>query len=153
MELSLHSWSDMEHHFKELRVRANDTAWAMVPKEKRHNTRFDDHKHGWVRGSRVTEPRSDEVRRVADAGEHLRFVPYGRVAIPPGQPTPHALVVTSLVVRRQFYHNFPSRYLLPMMRLLPNLVHFKYEPVHNNNRSEWEDLKSHMLIELGYGGR
>jgi hypothetical protein len=123
----------------------------MVPKEKRYETRFDDYKHGWVRGSRIRGPSHDELRRIGDSADDLAFDPYGFLAISPKHPKPYVFVVTSLVIRRQFYHGFPSRYLLPIMGMLPNLRSLTYEPVHSTrNRSRESDNMN--LLDFAISG-
>ncbi|KAK4239862.1 hypothetical protein C8A03DRAFT_13793, partial [Achaetomium macrosporum] len=142
LELSVHSPSDSRHYCKELRVREADTAWSVIPRSERYRAfQQSNDGHGWE-NRRLSRPwHAGELQRVSCDFGGPAFDPYGLIEIPSGRPVPEVTLVTSLVIRRQFYHLFSERNLSAIKAFLPNLAEFRYEPPVEEfllpNNAEW----------------
>ncbi|ORY68316.1 uncharacterized protein BCR38DRAFT_455344 [Pseudomassariella vexata] len=127
LELSAHSPSDSEHHFKELEARIDDTAYSSGIRGRKLQPR-DDPQHHWVSAGRILNIPESTKERVTGSIQGLRFdrrASCARVL----QSLPEVHVVDVLMIRRQFYRAFSVKdCLIPVIKALPQVRQIKYEP-------------------------
>ncbi|KAL6691644.1 hypothetical protein J3F84DRAFT_352234 [Trichoderma pleuroticola] len=135
LEISVHSPSDALHYCQELKSRIHRKANTSQPYLKpRAGVKAT---HGWRRGTRVYNPPSGAKLRVFGHPKGLGFDLRTSMARKLGT-LPEVKVVTYLLIRRQFYRHFSvPKALGPMIKSLPRLDHFSYEP--------WRGIDTHNL--------
>ncbi|KAK8051018.1 hypothetical protein PG993_002403 [Apiospora rasikravindrae] len=126
LELSAHSPSDWEHHFKSLRCHANYDQWGPRKAPRLDPADFDDADHGWVSCKRSRGATEGECLRVLGAGLEIEgWIPSGN---DPPLAAPTVPIVRSFLIRRQFYRRFEAVGCLDrILEALPNLTTFRYE--------------------------
>jgi hypothetical protein len=127
LELSFHSPSDSRYYYKELQIREADTAWSLVPRNERYRDFLANNRgHGWVDGRCSERLMMRYYWWVSCSYWGPIFDPYGSLKLS-GQLIPEVPLVTTLVIRRQFYHVFSDQNLSALRAFLPNLAEFRYE--------------------------
>lgn len=119
-ELSAHSRSDLEHFFKDLQPRMNDTAWTI--KGPRTMDLSSLNNHGWENGVRVERLTAQIKERLLGPSEGISLWKGLRVL-------PKVGIISSFVIRRQFYRHFSvPNTLCSIINSLTRLLEFRYEP-------------------------
>ena len=129
LDISVHSPSDSEHHFKYLHFGSDAVSDSDGNRE---TAKIHDLRHGWDHGERVSLPSSYCITRL-----------FGDIEIAPDfwQGLPEVTVVTGLLLRRQTRRRWEPRTLQQLLMHLPRLREIYYEPWREWTRPEqrWTD--------------
>ncbi|KAK8079637.1 hypothetical protein PG997_007455 [Apiospora hydei] len=124
--LSAHSPSDSEHGFKVLKFYANDTQSEFLKAPQVDPSELENPAHGWAKGRRNCLATEAECLRVLGSGLEVES---RASSLRPAPALPTVPIVSSFLIRRQFYRRFAAVGCLDhIMAALPNLTTFRYEP-------------------------
>lgn len=116
LDISVHSPSDSKHHFKYLHF-GSDAVPEPEDGQERANT-HDPH-HGWVNDKQICPPSIRSIYRL-----------FGEIEMPLDfwKDLPVVTAVTGLLLRRQTRCRWEAETLEELLKLLPRLQKFHYEP-------------------------
>ena len=116
LDISVHSPSDSQHHFKNFRFPSDDTSELCDGQEQND---YHDPRHGWVNGRKVSPPPCSSIHRIfSDIEMHGDF----------WKTLPKVSAVTGFLLRRQNRRRWEPGVVEELIFLLPRLEEIHYEP-------------------------